>query len=165
MPKECKYCEGLGYRIVSVENDQGSGDIVQEECERCHGNMPKDYQEVERYKANEKWAEITWYVLSNVQTGRMSLADAQETLDLYRKDEIKVFAQQQVQEAVERAERFQSRAYKSQIPVDDQDRVLMEKAIQERDVAFLLSMWRNTITDAYNRGIDDTIDTLKSITI
>jgi hypothetical protein len=56
MKYNCDYCEDLGYRTVSVENEQGSGDIVQEECERCHGNtqptntMLKQAQE----KAREK---------------------------------------------------------------------------------------------------------------
>ena len=46
----CKWCEGLGYRTVSIENDQGSGDIVQEECEVCHSkqNTLTTEQEVER---------------------------------------------------------------------------------------------------------------------
>jgi hypothetical protein len=43
---------------------------------------------------DEKWERITWYVLSNVQTGRMSLVDAQETLDLCRKDELKTLHQE-----------------------------------------------------------------------
>jgi len=34
---ECDWCEGLGERTVSVETDNGGGEIVQEECEVCHG--------------------------------------------------------------------------------------------------------------------------------
>ena len=33
---------------------------------------------------NDEWEKVTWEVLSNVQTGRMSLADAQEKLDNLR---------------------------------------------------------------------------------
>jgi hypothetical protein len=43
---------------------------------------------------DEKWERVTWYVLSNVQTGRMSLVDAQETLDLFREDELKALHQE-----------------------------------------------------------------------
>lgn len=35
-------------------------------------------------KSDEDWEKVTWEVLSNVQTGRMSLADAQEKLDALR---------------------------------------------------------------------------------
>lgn len=37
--KECDWCEGLGYRTVSVEQDNGYGAIEQEECEKCHGRV------------------------------------------------------------------------------------------------------------------------------
>lgn len=36
-PKDCDYCEGLGFRTVSVENEYGLGEIQQEECEKCRG--------------------------------------------------------------------------------------------------------------------------------
>ena len=35
---ECDYCEGLGYRTVSVENEYGLGSIEQEECSKCRGS-------------------------------------------------------------------------------------------------------------------------------
>lgn len=35
--KECDWCEGLGERTVSVETDNGGGEIVKEECEVCRG--------------------------------------------------------------------------------------------------------------------------------
>lgn len=35
----------------------------------------------EKHNTREEWESVTWNVLSNVQTGRMSLADAQDKLD------------------------------------------------------------------------------------
>lgn len=35
---ECDYCEGLGHRTVSVENEYGLGIIEQEECSKCRGS-------------------------------------------------------------------------------------------------------------------------------
>lgn len=35
--RDCDYCEGLGFRTISVEQDNGTGSIEQEECEKCKG--------------------------------------------------------------------------------------------------------------------------------
>jgi hypothetical protein len=35
--KPCDYCEGMGTRTVSVEQDNGYGEIQQEECSKCKG--------------------------------------------------------------------------------------------------------------------------------
>lgn len=33
--EDCNWCEYLGYRTVSVETEDGGGEIIQEECEVC----------------------------------------------------------------------------------------------------------------------------------
>lgn len=33
---ECDYCEGLGERTVSVEGENGTGEIIQDECPMCN---------------------------------------------------------------------------------------------------------------------------------
>lgn len=43
--EECEYCEGLGFRTESIENDVGSGDIEQVECPKCKGKGSKQKEE------------------------------------------------------------------------------------------------------------------------
>ena len=35
--EKCDYCDGLGYRVESIENDYGLGEICDVECPSCHG--------------------------------------------------------------------------------------------------------------------------------
>lgn len=42
--RDCVWCEGLGFRTVSVEQENGYGLIQKEECEVCKG---KGYAEIE----------------------------------------------------------------------------------------------------------------------
>jgi hypothetical protein len=60
-PKEekCDYCEGLGFRTESIENDIGGGDIEQIECPKCKGTGikgGKPKEEKDEVKVGIDWA-------------------------------------------------------------------------------------------------------------
>jgi hypothetical protein len=55
----------------------------------------------------EKWEKVTWEVLSNVQTGRMSLADAQEKLDTLKAETAQIVAREVLRKINERVEEIE----------------------------------------------------------
>jgi len=47
--EECTYCEGLGFRTISVENENGGGDIEREICPKCNGKSKPEEEVKEEY--------------------------------------------------------------------------------------------------------------------
>lgn len=88
----------------------------------------------------EEWESVTWNVLSSVQTGRMSLADAQDKLDAVLHHQLQKAHQAGIDEVVEKMQG-------------------MKKDINERDLE--VGYMDELIKESYNQALDDTIKALQ----
>lgn len=68
LEEECTYCEGLGFRTISVENENGGGDIEREICPKCNGKSKPEEEvkekSLEDLEVGDGYQKLTNYLFS-----------------------------------------------------------------------------------------------------